>query len=61
VTSTADPLCLSLSLPIQDVDDLPTSTTCTSTLNIPAYPTAEHTLERLRVAITTGLTGFGRM
>ena len=30
-------------------------------INLPKYPTVEHCLERLRVAITAGQTGFGRM
>ena len=46
---------------LQPLEELPTSSTCTSTLNLPPYVTEELTLERLRLVINVGLTGFGRM
>jgi len=45
--------------PHEDPDALPTAHTCTNTMNLPPYPSQDKLLERLRIAITDGVLGFG--
>lgn len=45
--------------PHEDPNSLPTSHTCTNTINLPPYPSQDRLVERLRVALNVGSNGFG--
>jgi hypothetical protein len=45
--------------PHEDPNSLPTSHTCTNTINLPPYPSQDSLVERLRVALKVGINGFG--